>query len=665
MKRIPLIITLLALCSTLEAAPKTYVIASPDGALKANVTVENSISYTIEANGVCLLSPSEIAMEFSDGIVWGKDEKVRKITRRSVDETHYAAIYKRYEVKDCYNEMSLHFKNFTLVWRAYDEGLAYRFISSVAQPLTVKNEKAVFRFPEDWTMFAPYSNGKKKSLSDQFSNSFESQYQKAPLSQFKSDQLAILPLLVEAPEGMKVIITEADLLDYPGMYLYNNDASPNLHGVFAPYPRDIEQGGHNMLQGLVKSREDFIAKIQPREAMPWRVIGVSRRDADLAASDMVYNLASSADENTDWSWVKPGKVAWDWWNAWNVDGVDFVSGINNDTYKYYIDFASSKGIEYVILDEGWAVNLAADLTQVVPEIDLKELVAYADAKNVGLILWAGYYALNRDVEGLCKHFAEMGIKGFKVDFMDRDDQPMVKFYAETAAIAAKYGLMIDYHGAYKPTGLHRTYPNVINFEGVFGLEQMKWSKPTVDQVTYDVTVPYIRMYAGPMDYTQGAMRNAAKSNYTPINSEPMSQGTRCRQLAEYVIFDAPFTMLCDTPSAYLREPDCTDFIAKIPTIWDETIPIDGKVGEYIVMARRSGDDWYLGAMTDWNERDITVDLSFLPEGSYEIILYRDGVNAHRAARDFAIEVMTVNPSEHEFCVHLAPGGGFAAEIKKL
>ena len=360
--------------------------------------------------------------------------------------------------------------------------------------------------------------------------------------------------------------------------------------------------------------------------------------------------------------MKPGKVAWDWWNDWNLYGVDFRAGINNDTYKYYIDFASKNGIEYVILDEGWAVNKKADLFQVIPEIDLQMLTDYAAERNVGLILWAGYWAFDRDMEKVCEHYSKMGIKGFKVDFMDRDDQYMVDFHHRAAQMCAKYNMMVDFHGTYKPTGLHRTYPNVVNYEGVHGLEQMKWSDPTVDQVTYDVTVPFIRMVAGPFDYTQGAMRNATKKNYKPVNSEPMSQGTRCRQLAEFVIFDSPFSMLCDSPSNYMSEAECTAFISDIPTVWDETKALDGKVSEYIVMARRSGSTWYVGAMTDWNARDLEIDLSFLPAGNYTIEIYKDGVNADRAARDYKKVVEDLTPGKVK--VHMAPGGGFAAKIVK-
>ena len=317
-------------------------------------------------------------------------------------------------------------------------------------------------------------------------------------------------------------------------------------------------------------------------------------------------------------------------------------GVNNDTYKAYIDFAAAHQLEYVILDEGWAVNLQADLMQVVKDINLKELVDYAAARNVGIILWAGYYAFDRDMENLCRYYAELGVKGFKVDFMDRDDQEMVAFNYRAAETCAKYKLLLDLHGMYKPSGLNRTYPNVLNFEGVHGLENMKWSPESVDQVKYDVTIPFIRQVAGPMDYTQGAMRNAVKGSYFPCNSEPMSQGTRCRQLALYVIFESPLNMLCDTPGNYEREVECTDFITGIPTVWDETHILDAKLGEYIVTARRKGDSWYIGGITDGVARNLEIDCSFLGDKDYVGDLFKDGMNAHRIGKDFKRESVRLN-----------------------
>lgn len=660
-----LITALMALLITAAAyaAPKNYELSSPDGRLKVTVQAGDGLSYSIVHGDDQIMKDSHLGMYMTDGTVFGGVQPVRKVSRRSVSQTIPAVMYKKAQVKDEFNEITLKFKNFSLIFRAYDDGAAYRFVSHLKGQYNVELEMADFGFPQDWNMWAAYVCQHTETLESQYYNSFENQYSYTPLSDWNKDRLAFLPLMVDGPSGKKIVITEADLMNYPGMYLYNRDEDASLEARFAPYPKEVKQGGHNNLQMEVQSREPYIARCEGAEEFPWRVIAVSENDVQMADNDMVYRLATPSDPAADWSWVKPGKVAWDWWNAWNLYGVDFRAGINNETYEYYIDFASRHGIEYVILDEGWAVNMQADLFQVIPEIDLERLVKFAAERNVGLILWAGYWAFERDMEKVCEHYSKMGIKGFKIDFMDRDDQIMVDFHRRAAETAARYGMMVDFHGTYKPTGLHRTYPNVVNYEGVHGLEQMKWSDESVDQVTYDVTVPYIRMMAGPMDYTQGAMRNAARGNYRPVNSEAMSQGTRCRQLAEYVIFDSPLNMLCDSPSNYMKEKECTDFIATVPEIWDETRGLDGKVGEYVAIARRNGQVWYVGAMTDWSARELTLDLGFLPEGEYVVELYRDGVNADRAACDYRKETVDL-PADRKIAVKMAPGGGWAAKIVK-
>jgi len=599
-------------------------------------------------------------MTLDNGKSFGKNSHLKKQSLKEINETIPTAVYKKKEVSNHCNEAIFEFKeNFNLIFRVYDDGVAYRFVSTLNKPFTVQSEEASFNFPDNPHAFVPYVK-KTGAFESQFYNSFENVYTYIPLSEWDSKQLAFLPVLIEGPNGKKVCITEADLLNYPGMYMNKGASDKGLKGVFAPYPKEIKQGGHNLLQGEVQSRENFIAKQEGKCNFPWRVLVVSSRDAELANSDLVYRLASPA-SNDDFSWVKPGKVAWDWWNDWNLYNVDFKAGINNDTYKYYIDFASVHHIEYVILDEGWAVNKAADLYQVIPEINLKELVEYANRKNVGLILWAGYYAFNKDIEGICKHYSEMGIKGFKVDFMDRDDQPMVAFLAEAARIAAKYHVILDFHGTHKPTGLNRTFPNVINFEGVHGLENMKWEDSSVDQVTYDVSIPFIRMVAGTFDYTQGAMRNATQQNFRPVYSEAMSQGTRCRQLAEYIIFESPLNMLCDSPSSYMNEPECTEFISAVPTVWDNTIALNGKVAEYVSIARQKGNNWYVGSLTNWNPRSLELDLSFLGDGNYKAEIFKDGVNANQSARDYKKEIITI-PTNRKLTIDMASGGGFVMKI---
>jgi len=642
-----------ALLATLTLSSKEYVLKSPDKAIEVTVTSGDHVAYSVTRDGVRLLAPSQISMMLVNGSRFGGKDSFR-VSRKSVDQTLPAQNFKRASVRDRYNEMTLSTGDYDIVFRAYDDGVAYRFVSHGKDgEFAVAYEQAEFAFPYDLSAYIPYVARDHSSLEPQFFNSFENTYAHHAISQWEKGRLAFLPITVDGPNGVKMCITESDLTDYPGMYLTNQDGSLSLRGVFASSPAQVVQGGHNMLQGLVRSRRNYLARAQAAHAFPWRIIAIAPEDRQLAESDLTWRLARPAAAG-DWSWVKPGKVAWDWWNDWNLYGVDFEAGINNDTYKYYIDFASGHGIEYVILDEGWAVNKQADLMQVVPEIDLPMLCRYAEQKNVGLILWAGYWAFNRDMEAVCQHYSRMGIKGWKIDFMDRDDDEMVKFYERAAATAAKYHMLVDFHGAFKPAGLQRTYPNVLNFEGVHGLEQMKWSDTDVDQVTYDVTIPFTRLVAGPADYTQGAMRNAARDNYRPVNTEPMSQGTRCHQLAEYVVFDAPLTMLCDSPANYLQEPECTRFIASIPTVWDETIALDGKVAQYVVMARRSGSTWYIGALGNWEARDLEIDLSRLGIGTRQGDAYVDGINAHRAARDYRHEKVTVNGT---WKVHLAPGGG--------
>ena len=669
-----LAVMLIFFCAS--AATKSYELKSPDGRLRVCVVTGDGIEYSLEHDGDLLMTDSHIGMFTTAGDVFGGVQPVVKVTRRSVSETISTVIYKKAQVENNFNEMTLKFKKFSVVFRAYDDGMAYRFVSHLKDQYDIEMEMADFGFPEDWNTWTAYVCQHTETLESQYYNSFENTYVHVPLSQWNKKRLAFLPLMVDCPNGKKIVIAESDLTNYPGMYLYNGQAETRLKARFAPYPKVVKQGGHNTLQMEVQSAQEYIARCDGPQEFPWRIISVSENDVQMADNDMVYRLADPTDPQADWSWVKPGKVAWDWWNAWNIYGVDFKSGINNETYKYYIDFASANGIEYVILDEGWSVNGEADLFKVVPEIDLDMLVKYASERNVGLILWAGYWAFDRDMEEVCRHYSQMGIKGFKIDFMDRDDQYMTFFHTRAAEIAAKYRMLVDFHGTYKPVGLHRTFPNVVNYEGVNGLEQMKWSSSALDQVTYDVTVPFIRMMAGPMDYTQGAMRNASRGSYRPVHDEAMSQGTRCRQLAEYVVFDSPLNMLCDSPSNYMAEQECLKFIASVPTVWDETHGLDGKVGEYVAIARRRGDVWYVGAMTDWSARTLKLSLDFLADGVYEMELFKDGANADRAARDYrkmtlGFEVVdgkfysnSVLMSDGFLSADMAQGGGFVAKITK-
>ncbi len=647
MKRILLVLALVAACSSLTA--KEYTLVSPDGHLSVAVDAGKTLTYSIQRDGLLLIKPSCLQITLADGRLWGPDARFTKAVTRTVDTTVEAPLFKRSAVRDHFNELALVAKDFRLVFRAYDDGIAWRF--EPVKPVTVKAEDILFTFAEDWTAYIPYVNQHTETLDSQFFSSQEAHYNHEKISEWNNKRLAFLPITVDAPEGIKLCIVEADLIDYPGMYLYNAYSGQSLKGVFAPVPSSYEAEDGSTFQRIITSRKDVIA--ENVSVMPWRAVIVAKEAKDLAQSDMTWRLASP-NAIGDVSWIKPGKVAWDWWNGWNLYGVDFETGINTETYKYYIDFAASKGIEYIVMDEGWAKNTVLNMKETRPEIDLPELVRYGNEKGVGIVLWTIARLFEDQMEDLCAQYSALGIKGWKIDFMDHDDQNMVHFYRNAAAVTAKYHMFVDFHGAYKPVGMSRTYPNVLNYEGVYGLENMKWGNPSVDQVTYDVTIPFTRLVAGPADYTQGAMRNAKRENYRPVGDEPMSQGTRCHQLAEYVIFDAPLSMLCDSPSNYLREPECTDWIAAIPTTWDETVSLDGQIGEYVVMARRKGDVWYVGALNNWTPRDLEIDLSFLPAG--KAVVFQDGVNAHKAARDYKKCEMELKGGKVK--IHLAPGGGW-------
>lgn len=658
MKRILLLLTVVVMAFPAKAL-KIYSLNSPDGRLQAQVVpLDGGLSYHL-GMGDGLLLRAFLSLDYTQGDKEYQTLTVRKVSRRSVDETIASPFTRQATMRDHYNELTLKMKEgVSVVFRAYNEGFAYRFVWE-GKPGIVRKETVEYYFQDDWTATAPYVISFDSMRHEiQYSTSFENHYTTKSLSQLDPRRLCFLPLLVHGPDGVKMCITESALSDFPGLYLHGTGKPGELAGEHAPLPKRVEQGGHNNLQLIVKDREDYIAEMHKEKLFPWRILMVGSAK-EIAMNNMSYLLGEPC-KVQDISWIKPGKVAWDWWNNWNIGGVDFKAGINNDTYKHYIDFASRFGIEYVILDEGWAVNRQADLFQVVPEIDLPMLVNYAKERGVGIILWAGYYAFERDMEHVCQHYSQMGVKGFKVDFMDRDDQLVTDFYRRTAAMCAKYHLVVDFHGAFKPAGLNRTYPNVLNFEGVFGLEQMRWAGLEWDQMKYDTEIPFIRQAAGPMDYTQGAMLNGCRNSFRPCWNEPMSQGTRCHQLALYIVLESPLNMLCDSPTNYDREERYTMFVAKIPTVWDETRVLQGEVGEYIVTARRKGNTWYIGGITNWTERDVEIDLRQLGIESAHVELFRDGANAHRRGSDYDNNLFT-NPLT-TFKVHMAPGGGFVARI---
>ncbi|MCX6559068.1 MAG: glycoside hydrolase family 97 protein [Candidatus Aminicenantes bacterium] len=635
-----------------SAAAQAYSLLSPDKTVEVKISLGNTLTYEVLYKGRPLIAPSAVSMTLGDGTVLGRAGRVKSDKRRSSDVVLKPFVrQKAAEIRDKFNELKLEFRgDYAFIVRAYDDGVAYRFATALKKPITVVSEQAEFTFTADHTVYWPQEDG--------FQTHQERAFKPVALSAIDVQKFASAPAVVAVEGGPKVAVTEADLESYAGLYLARSADFPmKLVGVFPAYPAKEE--ARNDRNIVVTAREPFLAKTAGTRSFPWRVLMIAGRDGDLIESPMIYRLAKPA--GTDFAWVKPGKVAWDWWNDLNISGVEFRAGVNTETYKHYIDFASENGIEYVILDEGW--YKLGDLLSVNPALDMPAVLAYAKAKNVGVILWVVWKTLDNQFQAAMDQFSRWGVQGLKIDFMQRDDQPVVDFYYKVAAEAAKRHFLVDFHGAYKPTGLYRTFPNVLTSEGVMGLEHSKWSRDITPE--HDVTLPFTRMFAGPMDFTPGAMLNGGMKNFQIIYNRPMSQGTRCHQLAMYVVYESPLQMLADSPTNYRREPTCLAFLSKVPTVWDETRVLDAKLGDYVVVARRSGRDWYIGAMTDATERTLTLDLSFLEQKEvYAALIYQDGVNADRDGNDFTFTKQSLLGKD-PLTIRLAPGGGWAARIIPL
>jgi alpha-glucosidase len=654
------LIVVLFLSSAILSAQKTkaFEIKSPDNRTSLKLEAGAKMTWSVQHEGQQIIAPSSISLQMEGEEVLGDNAKITSSKLEKSDKLIIPINYIKASIPDQYNQLTLNCKNdYGIIFRVYNDAVAYRFFTNRKGEIIIKNEEANFNFTDDHKAFIPYMWDYRGGKI--FNSSFEALYKEINISKFASDSLAFLPVLVDLENNKKVVITEADLEDYPGMYLNINQTRKGFMGVYAPYPLEAELGGFGGINYIPTKRAGYIAKTDGSRNFPWRVIAISDQDKELLNNDIVQKLASPS-RIADISWIQPGQVAWDWWNDRNISHVDFKAGMNTSTYKYFIDFAAANKIKYIIIDGGWSQSL--DLTRAIPEINLQEILNYGKQKDVGVILWASWYAVTQQMDKVFPLYSGMGVKGFKIDFVDRDDQIAVASLYEIARKAADYHLLIDYHGVFKPTGLQKTYPNVIGFEGVKGLENYKWA--VEDQPRYVVSIPYIRMLAGPMDYTPGAMRNSNKANFRPINSNPMSQGTRCQQLAMYVVFEAPLQMLSDNPTIYMKEQECTDFIARIPTTFDETVPLDGKVGDYAALARKKGETWYVGAMSNWNARDLTLDFSFLGDGIFQAVVFKDGINADRDATDYRKEVIEVS-RDSKLNIHLAPGGGWAARIEKL
>lgn len=625
---------------------KDYKLTSPDGKIIVTVSPGPALRWSATFEGREIISSVKAGMILEDNKSLGTDEVVRKTVNGTINQVIEPVVaYKRSKITDNCNTLLITFKSgLSVHFRAYNDGVAYRFETAFKNELTIKSETTDISFPGG--SFAWYP------LEDSFMSHNERLFLYSSLDTIVQKHLASLPALFKV-NGADVLITESDIEDYPGMWL-RGAGSGKLTGVHPAYPETEKTSGDRNV--AVTATKDYIAQTTGTRSFPWRVFIIAGNDGQLVENDLVYRLAAPC-RLTDTKWIKPGKVAWDWWNANNIYGVDFKSGVNNDTYKYYIDFASKNGIEYVILDEGW--YKLGNVIQEVPSINVAELVKYGQSKNVGIILWVVWKSLWDKMDEALTLYEKWGVKGVKVDFMQRDDQKIVNFYYEAARKAAEHHMLIDFHGAYKPDGLGRTYPNALTREGVKGLENSKWSKDITPG--HDVTLAFTRMVAGPMDYTPGAMVNLERNNFNPVFTRPASQGTRVHQMALYVIYESPLQMLSDSPSNYMKEQECTDFIVRVPVVWDDIKVLDGKIGEYLLLARRSGNEWYVGGLTDWTPRELNLDLSFLPAGSFTMEVFRDGVNADRYSQDYKHIKSDVKTGD-KVKIQLASGGGWIARI---
>jgi alpha-glucosidase len=629
-------------------AQSSYDLRSPDNRIEVRIRTSGQIRYDVILNGAAVLENSTISLDI-DHKKLGMDPKVIDSKKNSHDQVVEPVVRQKFaRIRDHYNELRLTFNGgYSVVFRAYNEGVAYRFETALPQKeVKVYGEEGNFKFAANYVVYYPQE--------DSFYSHNERKYLPQQLSEISPEYIATLPAVVDVRGGAKLAIAESDVDDYPGLWLHGDAPEFALSATFPPYPLKEVQTSDRDYKPVETA--DYIAVTSGTRTFPWRVIGVANNDGELLTNEIVY-LLERPSQLQDTSWIKPGKVAWDWWNDWNIDGVNFKAGINTKTYEYYIDFASKYGLPYIILDDGW--YKLGNLLDVTPDLNMDELTAYAKQKNVGLILWASWKTLDDQLIPALDQFEKWGVKGIKVDFMQRSDQIMMNYYAKVCREAAKRHMLVDFHGDQKPATMMRTWPNLINTEGVRGMEWSKWSWES--EPKHNVTLPFTRMFLGPMDYTPGAMRNATKSTFAPINHQPMAMGSRCHQLAMYVVYDAPLQMLSDSPSNYLRDPQTMEFLGAVPTTWDDTRVLDARIAEYVLVARKNGRDWYVGSMTDWDARELEVDFSFLPEGNFTLEAYQDGVNADRDARDYKKTTTQVNRTT-KLKIHLAPGGGWAARI---
>lgn len=629
-----------------KAAAKTIELKSPNGEIKVSVNVAGKIGYSVYYGNDQILKEGVLQLDLGKEIL-GVNPVLRNQKRSSINEEITREIpIKNAVVKNRCEVLLLNFKNdYSVEFRAYNDGVAYRFITKKKGEVEVKGETFSVNFPEEYTAHVQQTNS--------FKSSYEQPYTHIKTTAYKaSDLMCSLPVLLSTPKPYKILITEADLTDYPCMFLQSNEKN-GMQALFPKVPLKFGEDGDRSLKILEEA--NYIAKTSGSRSFPWRVFIISKKDKQLIENELVFNL-SKPNVLGNTAWIKPGQVCWEWWHDARLYGVDFRSGYNMDSYKYYIDFASKFGIPYIIMDEGWAKSTIDPYTPN-PTIDLKELIRYGKEKNVKIVLWLTWLAVENNFD-LFKTFSEWGIAGTKIDFMDRSDQWMVNFYERVAKESAKYNLFVDFHGAFKPAGLERTYPNILSYEGVLGMEQGGRCKPE-----NSVYLPFIRNAAGPMDYTPGSMISAQPEDNRYTRANAMGSGTRAYQMALFVIFESGLQMLADNPVYYYREKECTDFITQVPVTWDELKVLEAKAGETAVLARRKGDTWFIGAMTGDKDREVTISLDFLEDGkTYTLTSFEDGINADRQAMDYKKRESTVQ-KDKSLTLRMVRNGGWAGVLK--
>jgi alpha-glucosidase len=630
---------------------------SPDGNIRLSVSLEKKISYSVFYKGKNLISPSIIDMNLLDGRKMSDNLFKPKIQMRTVREMITSPVpEKRKNIPDTYNEISFRFKNnFGIIFRVYDDGVAYRISNILKDSITVQSEIAEFNFPANPKVY--YPEVAVRDNQDQYHTSFEEPYQIRPLDSIPAKSLIFSPILV-APETLpKLVITESDLEEYPGMFLMKN-AHGGLKGDFAPHSKT-----EKVLEGLysqvyVSERENYIAKTKGTRDFPWRTILIAPEDKNLPENDLIYRLASPS-RIADVSWIKPRKSTEEWIITENIFNVDFKSGVNTVTYKYYIDFAKRFGIEQVLMDAGWSDN--NDLFSITPGIDMDEITSYAKSQGIKIGMWTLAMTLDKQLEPALEQFNKWGVDFIMTDFIDRDDQKTVNFYHKVAQACGRHKIMLMFHGAFKPAGFNRTYPHALTREAVLGSEYNMWSaKATPD---HNLMLPFIRMTSGPLDYEPGLLSNGTKNGFRATAENVMSMGTRTQQLAMFLVYDSPIQLFSGNPAQGALEPDFMKLLGSLPTVWDTTIVLDAKLGDYIITARKKNSDWYIGAMNDLTARDFTFSLKFLDEGNYEATICQDGVNADKYAADYKISTRTLNNKE-SITFTMAPGGGYVIRLIK-